>query len=72
MILFRGDKIVYYKKITTVPSAKLRVVANTYVVTIPRKIVEEHKLRKGKRFCIDIYDIIRDKKEIENQKMWEV
>ena len=75
-MIFCCDNMVYLKKIVNVPSVKLRIVANTYVVTVPRKIVESHKLRKGKRYSFDIYDIIRDKKEIdkvkEEKEIWDL
>jgi len=33
-----------------IPQQKLRMVANTYVLTVPRKIVEEHGLKERTKY----------------------
>ena len=51
-----------------IPHQKLRMVANTFVLTVPKKIVEEHKLRKGKKYSFDIHVKKSDKKD----EVWEI
>jgi len=37
-----------------IPQQKLRIVGNTYVITVPRRIVEEHGLKEKKKYSYKI------------------
>jgi len=55
-----------------VPQQKLRVVGNTYIMTVPRKIVEKYGLKEKAKYSYVIHIRRNHMKKQEDSQNWNI